>query len=133
MGRETHIHHIAIWARNLETLKDFYCNYFRGVAGESYHNPTKNFKSYFVRFGSGSALELMQQPGKINISLDRGLEAFGYAHIAISVGSKEEVDFLTDRLRKDGYRIVGEPRTTGDGCYESVVLDPEGNRVEITE
>ena len=133
MGRKIHIHHIAIWARNLEILKDFYCRYFKGVAGESYHNPAKDFKSYFVRFGSGSALELMQQPGKISISLDRELEAFGYAHIAISVGSKEEVDFLTYRLRKDGYRIVGEPRTTGDGFYESVVLDPEGNRVEITE
>ena len=32
---------------------------------------------------------------------------------------------------KMGFKIIGEPRTTGDGCYESVFLDPDGNRVEI--
>jgi lactoylglutathione lyase len=42
------------------------------------------------------------------------------------------VDTLTERLRADGYRVVGEPRTTGDGYYESVVLDLDGNRIEIT-
>jgi lactoylglutathione lyase len=57
----------------------------------------------------------------------------GYAHLAVSVGSKEKVDQLTNRLRNDGYSIVGEPRTTGDGYYESIVEDPEGNWVEITE
>lgn len=52
--------------------------------------------------------------------------------MAISVGSKEDVDELTEQLREDGYTIFGEPRITGDGYYESVVLDPEGNHVEIT-
>ena len=56
----------------------------------------------------------------------------GYIHLAISVGSEQAVDSLTARLRQDGYRVVGEPRRTGDGYYESVVLDPDGNRVEIT-
>jgi len=57
----------------------------------------------------------------------------GLIHFAISTGSKQTVDHLTEQLRADGYEIVGEPRTTGDGYYESVVLDPEGNRIEITE
>ena len=56
----------------------------------------------------------------------------GFAHISFSVGSKEEVDRLTRKMSEDGISIVGEPRTTGDGYYESVVLDPEGNRIEIT-
>ena len=56
----------------------------------------------------------------------------GLTHFALSVGSKQRVDELTEALRRDGYSIVGEPRTTGDGYYESVVLDPEGNRIEIT-
>jgi lactoylglutathione lyase len=55
----------------------------------------------------------------------------GLIHFAVSVGSKEKVDTLTEQLRKDGYEIVGEPRTSGDGYYESVVLDGEGNRIEI--
>ena len=61
-----------------------------------------------------------------------GESAAGLAHFAISAGGRENVDVLTERLRRDGYRILGEPRTTGDGYYESAVSDPEGNRVEIT-
>ena len=56
----------------------------------------------------------------------------GLAHFTISVGGKEQVNALTERLRKDKYTIFGEPRTTGDGYYESVVLDPEGNILEIS-
>ena len=54
-------------------------------------------------------------------------------HIAISVGNKEKVDLLTNLIRNKGYEIIGEPRTTGDGYYESVIADPEGNHIEITE
>jgi lactoylglutathione lyase len=56
----------------------------------------------------------------------------GLAHFAFSTGSREAVNELTAHLRADGYTIVGEPRTTGDGYYESIVLDPEKNFVEIT-
>ena len=56
----------------------------------------------------------------------------GFTHLSFSVGSKEEVDRLTQQMSSDGISIVGQPRTTGDGYYESVVLDSEGNRIEIT-
>ena len=36
-----HIHHVAIWAQDLEALKAFYCTLFGGQANERYHNPTK--------------------------------------------------------------------------------------------
>ena len=52
--------------------------------------------------------------------------------MALSVGSKALVDELTAKLRQDGYPVVSEPRSTGDGYYESCVLDPDGNRIEIT-
>ena len=56
----------------------------------------------------------------------------GFTHLSFSVGSKEEVDSLTQQMFSEGIPVVGQPRTTGDGYYESVVLDPEGNRIEIT-
>ena len=59
-------------------------------------------------------------------------EHTGLIHFAMSIGSKAQVDLLTEKLREDGFTIAGEPRTTGDGYYESVVLDPEGNQIEIT-
>jgi lactoylglutathione lyase len=126
------IDHIAIWAADLETLKEFYVKYFKVSVGPKYFNPTKKFESYFLSFGDGCRLELMQMPG-IPPSLNDAHKQFsGLIHFAISVGSKEMVNGLTEQLRTDGYAIVGEPRTTGDGYYESVVLDPERNRIEIT-
>jgi lactoylglutathione lyase len=56
----------------------------------------------------------------------------GWVHLAFSVGSEEKVDALTAKLGKDGFEVLDGPRKTGDGCYESAVLDPERNRIEIT-
>ena len=122
--------HLAIWVEDLEKMKEFYCHYFDLIPGEKYHNPNKNFTSYFLSFESGAQIELMQKP-EIHSSQNRNY-SFGFAHIAISTGSKEQVLSLTEKLRTDGFQVTGEPRTTGDGYFESVVLDPEGNAIEIT-
>jgi lactoylglutathione lyase len=126
------IEHIAIWSRDIEALKAFYIKYFQCTAAEKYFNPKKNFESYFLSFDGGSRLEIMQMPGIEKHGANSLTQYLGLTHFAISVGNKETVDSLTEKLRADGYAIVGEPRTTGDGYYESVVLDPEQNRIEIT-
>ncbi|SRR5690606_5994117 len=125
------IEHVAIWSQNPELLKDFYCRYFEGTAGEKYHNPKKNFTSYFISFASGSRLEIMSTPA-VRTGVRTGIVYAGLAHLSVSTGSREAVDALTERFRRDGFTIAGEPRLTGDGYYESVVEDPEGNLVEIT-
>lgn len=127
-----HIEHIALWTHDLERQRAFYSRYFGGSAGEKYRNLRTGFESYFLTFDSGARLELMQMPGIPANANDIAKQATGWIHIAFSVGSREAVDSLTERLRADGYRIIGEPRTTGDGYYESSALDPDGNRVEIT-
>jgi lactoylglutathione lyase len=126
------IDHIAIWSRDIEKLKEFYLHYFQATANDKYFNPKKNFQSYFLSFKEGCRLEIMQMPGIPASSNDIHKQFMGLIHFAISVGSKRAVDILTEQLRHDGFAIIGEPRTTGDGYYESVVLDPEGNRIEIT-
>ena len=125
------IEHLAIWVKDLEASRTFYERYFNASAGAKYHNPTKSFTSYFLSFEGGPRLELMHRPDVVKLLQD-GQEVMGLTHFAISVGSRSKVDELTEQLRKDGFSIIGEPRTTGDGYYESVVLDPEGNRIEIT-
>lgn len=95
-----------------------------------YHNVKTGFKSYFLSFSSGARLEIINKP---EMSDSRNTVSFGYAHFAFSVGSKEKVDALSERLKADGYCVVSGPRTTGDGYYESCVLDDEGNQIEITE
>jgi lactoylglutathione lyase len=127
------IEHIAIWTRNLEGLKKFYETYFQATASPKYCNPTRQYESYFLQFATGARLELMQMPA-IAPAPNQGMVQFtGYAHLAVSVGSRSIVDALTSRLQQDGYTMVSEPRQTGDGYYESCVLDPDGNRMEITE
>lgn len=127
------IEHIAIWSKDIERLKSFYKKYFNATAGDKYANPKKSFSSYFLSFRSGARLELMKMPSIPASRNSTETQFTGYIHIAISVGSQEKVDQLTEQIRTDGYKIVSNPRFTGDGYYESVVLDPDGNRIEITE
>ncbi|SOE23883.1 lactoylglutathione lyase [Spirosomataceae bacterium TFI 002] len=124
------IEHIAIWVKDLEEMRNFYIKYFGASSNERYHNPTKQFFSYFLSFPDGPCrLEIMSRP---DITFDsKKNEKGGITHFAFSLGSASKVDKLTEELRKDGFNIVGEPRTTGDGYYESVIQDPEGNRIEI--
>lgn len=126
------IEHIAIWAHNLEALKAFYETYFEASANQKYINPDKTFSSYFLTFTTGARLELMQMPTVPTSKNDPYKQATGLIHLAFSVGSAKKVDALTARLAQDGYAVLDGPRKTGDGYYESTILDPEQNRIEIT-
>ena len=127
------IEHLAIWVRDIEKVKRFYTKYFKMNCGEKYINKKKNFSSFFLSFeGSSTRIEIMSRPDITGLESNHST-SYGMTHFSISVGNKEKVDKLTEQLRTDGYQIVGEPRTTGDGYYESVVEDCEGNWIEITE
>ena len=121
------IEHVGMWTKDLETMRAFYETYFKAQSGEKYHNSEKQFTSYFLTFESGSRLELMHREDISN----EAAESFGYAHLALSVGDKDTVDRMVDRLQADGYALLNGPRTTGDGYYEGVIEDPEGNLIEI--
>lgn len=122
------IEHVALWVTDLELVKAFYEKYFEAKASDRYHNPKTRFSSYFLSFDEGSRLELTNK----KYLSPRIADALGYGHIALAVGDKEAVDAKTAQLVADGFPLLSGPRTTGDGYYESVVQDPEGNLVEIT-
>lgn len=128
------LEHFALWCTDIELIRKFYMNYFEMESNNKYENPVKRFTSYFLscKDSSSSRLELMQRPDIVYNENTRGM-LMGYAHLAISVGGKEKVNHLTSKLYNDGYVVIGEPRITGDGYYESIVEDPEGNWIEITE
>jgi lactoylglutathione lyase len=126
------IEHIALWVKDLEGMKNFYMEYFNMNCGEKYENKNKRFSSYFLAFESGARIEIMCRPD-ISEQAGRNGVTYGLTHLAISVGSKEKVDELTELIRNNGFEIVGEPRMTGDGFYESIISDPEGNHIEITD
>lgn len=123
------IEHIALWTKNIENMRAFYETYFQAVVSPKYHNITNKFESYFLSFSNGARIEIMSRPD-INIKNNRA-QNIGYAHIAFSLGSIEKVNQLTDILRSKEIQVIGEPRHTGDGYYESVILDPDGNQIEL--
>ena len=129
------LEHLAIWTYQLEELKDFYMLYFGATPNDKYISEKEfkgRFESYFLSFTVGARLELMKLPSVPQGDNANGFESTGLTHIAFSVETSNELDALYNRLKEDGITIVGEPHMTGDGYYEACVLDPDGNRVEIT-
>jgi lactoylglutathione lyase len=116
------IEHAAAWASDLERARAFYERWFGATSGARYSSSQRNFTSYFLSLGSGARLEIMTSPD----------EAPRHAHLAVSVGSRDAVDRLVKEMGAAGVCIVGAPRITGDGYYEALVTDTEGNLLEIT-
>ena len=127
-----HIEHIALFTADLERSRNFYMTYFGAHGGELYHNPRTGFRSYFLSFEHEARLELMQKPGIPPNANDVDKPTLGLIHFAIALKNEPEVNELTSRLQADGHRVVSPPHRTGDGYYESCVLDPDGNRIELT-
>mgnify|MGYP001080095766 CR=1 FL=1 len=124
------IEHIAMYVNDLESVKKFFERYMGAVSSGLYYNEKTGFKSYFLTFGDGARLEIMNKPNMEDA--EKALSRTGYIHIAFSAGTKEKVDLLTDQMKEDGYEIISGPRVTGDGYYESCVVAIEGNQIEIT-
>ncbi len=124
------IEHIAMYVNDLEGVRDFFVKYLDAASNDGYHNQKTDFRSYFLSFDDGARLEIMNKP-----QMEDGVKPLartGYIHMAFSVGSRERVDFLTQQMKNDGYKVVSGPRTTGDGYYESCIIGIEGNQIELT-
>lgn len=124
------IAHVGIYVKDLDKIVAFYRRYFDVKVSEEYHNDKTTFTSRILSFDSGAKLEVCTRED-LNPEKLSGYP-LGYMHIAISLGSRDDVDELTERIEEDGYDHLDGPRVTGDGFYESVILDPEGNQIELT-
>ncbi len=118
-----------MWVSDLEKMRLFYSEYCGAQSGKKYTNPAKGFESYFLSFADGARLELMKS-NLVEAVPERQYR--GIAHFAFSAGSEDEVNLLTSVFSKGGFLVLDGPRWTGDGYYESVIQDPEGNKIEIT-
>ena len=125
-----YIEHVAMYVNELEKTREFFVKYFGAVSNKEYHNTKTQFRSYFLVFGDGARLEIMNKPVLDN--MEKTLNRTGFIHIAFSVGSREKVNELTEQLKIDGYEVISGPRTTGDGYYESCIVGIEGNQIELT-
>jgi lactoylglutathione lyase len=122
------IEHVGVWVRDIDVVAAFYARHFGAKIGERYENPRKGFASRFLTFCDGARLELMT---RVDVTERAPRVQLGLAHVAIAVPGEAGVDALAAQLRAAGVAVDDGPRRTGDGYYECVVRDSEGNRVEI--
>lgn len=130
-----HLEHIALWTRNLEKMREFYVKYFDAVANEKYSSTEdwgELFESYLLAFDAGSRMEIMQLGRIPEGDSAGGKETLGLTHIAFVMSNREALDSLAARFKADGYTLTTDPHQVSDGWYETFVLDPDGNRVEIS-
>ena len=131
------LEHIALYVDDLEVMRAFYCDQLGAQANTKYHNPISGFQNYFLSFESGARVEIMSHPETVVTDPVGGaghhLKSLGYIHLAFSLGSRDAVDQKTRELADAGFVVISQPRPTGDGYYESVILDPEGNQIELCE
>ena len=123
------IEHMALYVADLEAERHFFEKYFGATANQKYRNPKTGLETYFLTFDGEARLEIMSRPGLHDNPKE--IMQHGFIHLALRVGSRESVDHLSRMLQDDGYVVVSGPRTTGDGYYESCILDPEQNQIEI--
>ena len=123
------LEHIALYVEDLEAIKSFYIRHFGATANNKYHNPRTGLQTYFLSFDGGARLEIMQRPEMSPRA--SGEHPLGYTHISFKLGSMEKVNQLTLELQQSGCPLLNGPRMTGDGYYESVLSDPEGNLIEL--
>lgn len=126
------IEHVAMWVADIDRACAFYERFFGARKGPLYENPSKGFSSRFLSFATGARIEVMSTTTLAPVPHAAGSQRMGLTHLALQLDSESAVDRITAEIRAAGHEVLDGPRRTGDGYYESVVLDAEGNRVELT-
>ena len=124
------IEHIALATSDVERLCDFY-QLLGATASPPSADPGTGLRSRALDF-CGVRLELFERPGRREGAVGDVL-APGLMHIGFALGSADAVDELSRVIATAGHGVLERPHRTGElGRYESVVLDPDGNRLKLT-
>jgi lactoylglutathione lyase len=124
------IEHIALATNDVAGLRDFY-RQLGAVTSSTSRDPETGLRSCELDFCS-VRLELFELPGGREPAA-RQEGSSGLVHLGFALGSADAVDELTKVIAAAGHRVLEPPRRDGElGRYESVVLDPDGNRLELT-
>ena len=124
------LENIALATDDVEGLRDFYLQ-LGGIASPPPTDPETNLHSCVVDF-CGVRLEFLERAPRGKGVAGDGRSS-GLVHLGFALGSADAVDELTGVIAAAGYRVLELPHRTCElGCYESVVLDPDGNRLKLT-
>jgi lactoylglutathione lyase len=124
------IEHIALASNNVEALRDFYLQ-LGALASLPSTDAGTGLRRWALDFCS-VRLELFELPGGREPAA-RQEGSSRLVQLGFALGSADAVDELTKVLAAAGDRVLEPPHRDDElGRYESVVLDPDGNRVKLT-
>lgn len=124
------IEHIALATNQFESLCAFYRR-LGGVALPLAPNLGDGLRGCVLDF-CGVRLEVFEPPQSHHAATGDGRSP-RLLHLGFALGSADAVDELSRVLAAAGHRVVEPPhRACERGCYESVVLDPDGNRIKLS-
>lgn len=122
--------HIALATKDVEGLRDFYLR-LSGVASAPCTDADTGLHTCVVDF-CGVRVELLERPSDRERHHGDGRSS-GLVHLGFALGSADAVDEVSAALAAAGHRVLQPPHRVGRlGPYQSVVLDPDGNRVKLT-
>ena len=124
------IEHIALATDDVECLRDFY-RQLGAAASPPCIDPGTGLRMCVLDC-CGVRLELVERPGGREGAAGEVL-APGLMHLGFALGSADAVDEVSCIIATAGHRVLERPHRAGElGRYESIVLDPDGNRVKLT-
>lgn len=120
------IDHIALATEDVESLCDFYRRLGGVILTPSPDLPDGPRRCVLDFFGI--RLELLKR-----LDEPENNRAPRLLHLGFALRSADAVDELTRVLAAGGHRVLEPPRRAGSlGHYESLLLDPDGNRVKLS-
>jgi lactoylglutathione lyase len=124
------IEHIALVTNDLERLCDFY-RQLGAVISPLATDQDIGPRSCVLDF-CGVRVEAFELPGSGEAAAGEGRSP-GVLHLGFALESADAVDELSALIAAAGHRVLEPPHRAGDpGRYESVVVDPDGNRIKLT-
>ena len=124
----TQIEHIALATNHLESLCDFY-GQLGGVALPFSPDPSNGLRVFDF---CGVRLEVFERPRSRHAATGNGRSS-RLLHLGFTLGSADAVDELSRVLAAAGHQVLEPPHRANElGRYESVVLDPDGNRLKFS-
>ena len=124
------IERIAISTNDLESLCDFY-RLLGGVASPLSTDSEDDARACALDF-CGIRLGVFERPHNGDEAAEEGMSP-RLLHLGFALGSADAVDEISRVLAAAGHRLLEPPHRTGErGRYESVVLDPDGNRLKLS-
>jgi lactoylglutathione lyase len=123
------IEFIALATNDLDRLCGFY-ELLGAVALPPRVDPDTGLRTCVLDF-CGVRLELLERSSSREGATDGGRRV-GLVQLGFALGSADAVDELSGVFAAAGHRVLESPHRARElGCYECVVLDPDGNRLKL--